>query len=48
MYKNNDINLTATCLHVDFSKDILFEFQVSPQFWQFYFDEKGKEEGETN
>ena len=36
--KNNDINVTASCLHVDFSKDELFELHVAPQFWIFLFD----------
>ena len=30
--KNNDINVTASCLHVDFSKDELFELHVALQF----------------
>ena len=37
--QNNDINVTASCLHVDFSKDELFELHVAPQFWKFLFDQ---------
>ena len=38
--KNNDINVTASCLHIDFSsKDELFELHVAPQFWKFLFDQ---------
>ena len=31
--------MTASCLHVDFSKDELFELHVAPQFWKFLFDQ---------
>ena len=37
--QNNDINVTASCLHVDFSKDELFELHIAPQFWKFLFDQ---------
>ena len=28
--QNNDINVTESCLHADFSKDELFELHVAP------------------
>ena len=38
--QNNAINVTASFLHVDFSKDELFELHVAPQFlWKFLFDQ---------
>ena len=34
---NNDINVTASCFHVDFTKDELFSIHASPCFWEFVF-----------
>ena len=34
---NNDLNVTAACLHVDFTTDSLFSFHASPSFWEFVF-----------
>ena len=35
--KNNDLNITACCFHVDFATDGLFSIHASPCFWQFLF-----------
>lgn len=32
---NNDINISASYLHVDFSQDNLFEFHAYPFLWNF-------------
>ena len=32
LFRNNDINVTAICVHVDFSNDDLFQLHVSLQF----------------
>ena len=37
---NNDVNLSASCLCVDFSKKDLFTIHVVPQFWKFVFEKK--------
>ena len=37
--QNNDINVTASCLHVAFSKDELFELHIASQFRKFLFDQ---------
>ena len=36
---NNNINVTALCFEVDFTKDDLFFIKASPQFWQFVLSE---------
>lgn len=35
--QNNDLNITASCFHVDFSSDNLFSIHASPCFWEFVF-----------
>eukprot|EP00986_Skeletonema_menzelii_P014343 scaffold9453_cov75-Skeletonema_menzelii.AAC.1 len=42
MLANNDINVTACCFHVDFSKDELVSIHASPCFWEFLFQNKTK------
>ena len=34
---NNDINITASCFEIDFSKDECFTIHASPCFWEFVF-----------
>ena len=34
---NNDLNITASCIHVNFAADDLFTIDASPCFWRFVF-----------
>jgi hypothetical protein len=36
--ENNDINVTAFCFEVDFSKDQCLTLHASPCFWEFVFE----------
>ncbi len=38
---NNDLNVTASCIHVNFAADKLFSVHASPQFWMFLFQPCG-------
>ena len=38
---NNDLNVTASCFHVDMSTEKLFTVHASPCFWEFVFQEAG-------
>lgn len=35
--ENNDLNITACCLHVNVEKENVFSIHASPCFWQFLF-----------
>jgi len=37
LLENNGINVTASCIHVDFTSDDLFSFSALPAFWEFLF-----------
>ena len=34
---NNDLNVTGSCMHVDFSRNDLFSVHASASFWEFVF-----------
>lgn len=36
---NNNINITASCLHADFSRDDLYELHVVPYSWKLLFEQ---------
>ena len=42
MLANNDINVTACCFDVDFSKDELVSIHAATCFWEFLFQNKTK------
>ncbi len=40
--KNNNLNITASCLLVDFTSNDLFSVHVSPCFWEFLFQKNSE------
>ena len=40
-FANNDLNVTASCFHVNMATDKLFTVHASPCFWEFVFQESG-------
>ena len=47
LLSNNDLNITATCLDVEFTRDELSVLHASPSFWKFLFQKSSERKIET-
>ena len=45
--QNNNLNITASCFHVDITNYELFTVQALPRFWMFLFEKQADKKIQT-